>query len=352
MRLFKGLDNRSAVVGITLLGVVAFPGVAFGQVQDLVDVLESAQSGGQISVLSGADRPSSPFVSGLVNEVGPDTCGVGAWTRGTAGVIDTHGANGVNVQYGGALVGADFGCAQIGGSDYSLSGGVIGGLASGRGTQPNNPGNGTLDYNNQFLGAYATFANAPFVADVSVTADHTNVSISGNPVLPGGGAFSIDRVTASAAVSYAFVLSNDFTIVPTAGLSVSHATATALDFPGLGSLQLDPRTSTVGFAGLTLAKTFILPDQVSALQPFVTGTYYHDFSSALTGTFTPLLGPALPLNLGSQDSFGEVSLGANYIRLLEGDTGPSQLNLSLRGDARFNSNMNAYGITGQARVQF
>ena len=53
-------------------------------------------------------------------------------------------------------------------------------------------------------------------------------------------------------------------------------------------------------------------------------------------------------------AYGGISLGVNYIRLLNtGSDGKArQLSAAARFDYRSGSNVDSYGITGQVRIQF
>ncbi|MEO1780345.1 MAG: hypothetical protein AAFU63_16340, partial [Pseudomonadota bacterium] len=106
----------------------------------------------------------------------------------------------------------------------------------------------------------------------------------------------------------------------------------------------------------------VLPDEISAINYFGTLTYYNDFADDPTATLTaldPITGlptgaAADDLQLSNLGSYGEISLGVNYIRLLNtGGDGPArQLSAAARVDYRSGSNVDSFGITGQLRIQF
>jgi hypothetical protein len=56
-------------------------------------------------------------------------------------------------------------------------------------------------------------------------------------------------------------------------------------------------------------------------------------------------------NLGT---FGEVSAGVNYIKILEGGSAgnPRELTATLRGDFKFSDQLLAGGLTASLRLQF
>ena len=54
-------------------------------------------------------------------------------------------------------------------------------------------------------------------------------------------------------------------------------------------------------------------------------------------------------NLGN---YGELSVGASYVRLLDGSGPIKQLNATIRLDGRTGKALDSYGVTGQLRLQF
>ena len=101
------------------------------------------------------------------------------------------------------------------------------------------------------------------------------------------------------------------------------------------------------------AKTIILPDQVSAVTPFVTGTLYNDFAPNPTSVFyDPATLNSTVITSQHLGTIGEVSLGLNYVKIFDSETGPKQINATIRADARFSDRVLGAGLTGQVRAQF
>ena len=149
--------------------------------------------------------------------------------------------------------------------------------------------------------------------------------------------------------------------VGTAGFSYSDfetdtVTITGTDAGGGATtsvLALDDSTIELGFVSGTLSKSRVLPDEISAINYFGTFTYYNDFASEPTAVLEEA-GTTANLQLSNLGSYGEISLGVNYIRLLNtGSDGKArQLSAAARVDYRSGSNVDSYGITGQVRIQF
>ncbi|MEO0864280.1 MAG: hypothetical protein AAFY39_06775, partial [Pseudomonadota bacterium] len=128
-------------------------------------------------------------------------------------------------------------------------------------------------------------------------------------------------------------------------------------------LQLDDSTIELGFVSGTLSRTRVLPNGESLLNYFVTGTYYNDFAdnptaSILTNEFNTagtLVGTGTTnLELSNLGDYGEISVGLNYIKLLNtnGDGAARQLSAAARLDYRTGDVVDSYGITGQVRIQW
>jgi hypothetical protein len=62
----------------------------------------------------------------------------------------------------------------------------------------------------------------------------------------------------------------------------------------------------------------------------------------------------VPLTTESLGTFGEVSFGLTYVKVLEdGQVGAArQINAGIRLDTRFSDRIDAYNLTAQARLQF
>ena len=335
------------------------------------------------------NRPSSPFVAGNAAATEDDPCGVGVWARATGGTADTRGettsavgtfTSDVEATYQGIQIGGDYACFNGFYNGWDLAFGGILGLNSGETEQPVfdfDPNTGTqlraagassittADFEQTYAGLYVAASRGRLLADLQFRVEDTefdieNVGVNGGvPLGLTAQSFDVQGYTLSGSVSYAFPISADLglTFVPTAGFSYTTSETDTIDFAGPAALVLDDSTTEIGFVGATLARTQILPDQVSAVNYFATGTIYNDFGDGVDSTFfsdvndPTTASVATSSNLGT---YGELSLGLNYTRILQegAPAGIKQVNGSIRLDGRSGSEIDSWGITAQARIQF
>ena len=362
------------------------------------DVVVVSQINPGVSSLSGSatltqsligaiiNRPTSPFVVGLAYEDQNKPCGPGGWARATGGYADVSGAtnNGTNThtseitaRYAGLQFGGDFACfnGYLGGWDIAL--GIIGGVNEGSTRQPIyaidpvNPGalTNTLtsvtksDFNQKYLGAYMTAAKGPFSADVQFRRERTDFTLNNTPAGVGFAGlgltdvkFQTNAYTLSGSLSYAFQLKKEgWGVIPTAGFAYTQLESDLITFDDNATLQIKDSSTRFSFAGVTISKTTIGKSGNSALNRFVTATYYHDFSPDTESVYTGVGGQSPELlsssNLGS---YQELSLGMNYVKVLNSGSARAarQFSASVRADARFGRDLKSAGITAQIRWQF
>ncbi len=329
------------------------------------------------------NRPTSPFVAGLAVPA-DKPCGTGAWGRLTGGVADASAqVDGntastadtiqdvpISASYAGFQLGSDFSCfgGYFNGWDLSF-GGIIGmnlgntsqdvfNLSSGGTILTTVAGTNETDFTQTYLGAYVSAFRKNLLIDMQYRVENTDFDLD---AFTGSGAidqsFSSQAQTVSGSASYVVPINQEtlLNFVPTLGFSyTSTATDNILTDAG-GFLQIDDSTTAIGFVGGSLSKTQVQPSGTSALTYFGTATYYNDFSEGITSTLFDAGGVAGQTSFGEPlGSFGEVSLGVNYTRLLTpGQLGNGrQLNASVRVDGRFGESLESWGVTAQARIQF
>jgi autotransporter-associated beta strand protein len=324
----------------------------------------------QALIATVVNRPSTAFVA-AIGQTEPDTCSFGVWSRATGGGAAsetgssaTLSGSGVSVSetteidlvYGGVQSSFDFGCLNIRDQDSNIHVGLTTGYNAGRTSQDQISSlTGTrviteTEFQSRFIGAYATYTRGDFKAELQGRIDYTDFTFSGL------GAFDeIDstRYALNGLVEYTFFLNDDTLITPQLGFSAARTKIGQLDL-GAATLDFQDVTSLVGSASLSIAKVIILPDEISAIQPFATATVYHDFGDDFVSVFTDSTSGARQTivtdNIGT---FGEVSLGVAYARLLEGvDGAPRELSAAIRGDLRFSDRLLSAGVTAQLRLQF
>lgn len=337
------------------------------------------------------NRPTSPFTVGRAIEE-EKNCAPGGWARATAGRVNASGdttsvgapqENSVSANYSGIQFGGDLSCfnGSIGGWDMAF--GVIGGMNRGSGTLStariaedssavSSPTRAKFDQT--YLGLYTTASKGNVVADLQVRSEKTDFTLNNDDI---GGMLLSDAKMGSRATTFSGSISASFPIketgwnlVPTAGFMISKSKTDSLAFgfkpnsdgsasTNRASLQIDDHTMKLGFAGLSASTVRIAPSGNAATSYFVTGTYYKDFSDDLTSTFDTtqinLTDDQKRLSSQTLGSYGEISLGVSYLKVLETtETGRAakQFNASVRVDGRFSGSMDSAAITGQVRWQF
>lgn len=330
------------------------------------------------------NRPTSPFVTGLAYEDSEKPCGVGAWGRVTGGTATATGAtdNGVsNIEseiratYYGMQVGSDLACFDGRYAGWDMAFGVLGGVNQGDTTQPvyavdgrnsqaltNNLVSITkADFTQAYGGVYATATNGRFQADLQYRYETTDFSIR-NQAIVGAGLgldddFTSTANTISGSIGYGIPIGEEgWAVVPTAGFAWSRISTDSITFNDGDRLSFEDSERQIGFVGATVARTFVEPARNEALYAFATGTYYKDFADPTVSIFSP--GPNNPdfesqrLVSDNLGAYGEISIGANYIKVLSETGRGRQFSTSARIDARFGDGLDSVGVTGQLRWQF
>ncbi len=335
------------------------------------------------------NRPSSPFVTGLAY-TGDDPCGYGGWGRIIGGEAEASGATSNNIgdfaseidaSYAGMQLGGDFACFNGVAGGWDLAVGAIGGINNGSTTQPvfaidpldptrlsdTLASVTTSDFDQYYGGIYATGArrigeDQQFAFDLQYRLERTDFAITneGRGGRPGLGLdeteFSSTAQTLSGSISYAVpIRDTKLSVVPTAGFALTNLKTDDVVFDDGSRLIIDDGESRTAFVGATLSRTVVQPSGTSALNQFITATYYNDFGDDLTSTFINAAdGSTDQLSSSNLGSYTEISAGLNYLRLLEPDQlgNARQMNASIRGDYRTGGSLDSWGITAQVRIQF
>ena len=350
------------------------------------------------------NRPSSPFVTGAAAGAEDDPCGYGTWARATGGRADAEGetetslgtfGSQIDASYRGLQVGGDYACSGGRFRGFDLTFGGILGVNDGSTEQPVysfDANRGVLDtdvvtsvnktdFTQTYGGVYVAAARDQLVADLQYRHELTQFDLENDVRIEGQGLGVDDQEydsranTISGSMSYAipFGKGAGLNLVPTAGFSISRVSTDSLSFSNLpddqvqsalgtddGILEFEDYTSKIGFLGASVSKSRILPDGMRALTYFATGTVYRDFADGVTANYYRVdsegekVGDPLESRSSNLGTYGEISVGVNYTRLLEpGDIGPArQLNASVRVDTRFSDDIESVGLTAQARLQF
>jgi len=319
---------------------------------------------GSIGVVQGiigsiVNRPSSAFVSGIAFDA-ENNCSTGSWARFNAGEVSTTASTtsgntgistptSVNIRHGGLQGGVDFGCFNSFDGGWDISGGLLFGHNRGKIRADNMSG----DFSQGFLGVYMNVAKDDFSGELQLREERTTFEFQ-NTGLGLDDKMSSRTTTFSGSASYRFALDDGWSVIPTAGLSIAHTRGGVLNFTGAvpGELRPGSYTNRLGFVGVTLGRTIVL-DETSALNMFSTLTTYRNFSGDRTARFTAGGAGSDTLSTRTVKNYHEVSLGLNYINVLNGGTtGVRQVNANLRADYRFGTDLKSAGVTAQLRLQF
>ncbi|MEL6915925.1 MAG: hypothetical protein AAFP13_15630 [Pseudomonadota bacterium] len=349
----------------------------------------------QTAVGTVVNRPTSPFVVDLAAGGEEPECAPGVWTRLTGGQADISGTftntgNGVTddvnleLDYAGLQLGGDIACfgGRFNGFDVAV-GGILGyNLGS---SSNDNFALDTLtgertgellsvtetDFEQAYAGAYVTFARDRLFGDIQFRFENIDFTSNNTEVSEDAGIdlvdseYSNEAQTLSGSVGYSWPIEavEGLAFVSSVGFSYTANSTDEIDVGEDGVIELEDGDQSVGFVSATLARSQILPDEVSLLSYFGTVTFYSDFADARQGTLTaeeedPDTGDisinTTNFELDNLGTYGELSAGINYLRLLSpGAAGNArQLNASARIDARVGESVESWGITGQVRIQF
>ncbi len=118
-------------------------------------------------------------------------------------------------------------------------------------------------------------------------------------------------------------------------------------------MQFRDQTSVLGLGSVTIAKTFILPNETSALQPFLTATAYNDFGGRNNVDYVSASGSTTNTSTTNLGTYGEVSAGLNFRSIQpSGFDFLREFSASVRGDLAFGAHIKSARITANVRIQF
>lgn len=369
LRVENGVVNNNAdVFGIARVGALA------GSV-----VLSQSLIGAVIN------RPSSPFVNGLAYD-DENPCGAGGWARAIGGTADASGRidqtgdtqnvsfeSEISADYYGIQVGGDYACFNGYYNGWDIATGGIAGVNQGSSSQPifafdpNTLGSSTdtiiattdVDFNQVYAGVYGTAVRDRFAAELQYRFEATdftaNNDASGSLQLTDA-EFGSDSNTFSGSFSYALSVPNtELTFVPVTGFAYTQISPDEITFDDGGVVTIEDFTSEVLFVGGTLSRTKFGDDGTTALNQFVTATYYNEMADDPVSNYVTADGlnrsEVTTENLGA---YTELSVGMNYVKILdEGNSfNAKQLSASARADVRMSDQLESWGLTAQVRLQF
>ncbi len=148
----------------------------------------------------------------------------------------------------------------------------------------------------------------------------------------------------------------DFRSCPAAGYTFARTTTDDLNFSVNSSnatVQFDDTTSHLAFAGVSASTNFLLFDDQLRVTPFVSATAYHDFGKDQSGRLIGATPDIIDVTSGSGKTYGEVSLGANFLTLTPEIAGTQRLlSGNVRSDVQFGKDRLGGSLNAQLRLQF
>lgn len=335
--------------------------------------------------------PSSSFVSAR-GDPQPGQMGGGVWARATAGSSDTRASTTGTIQgvggtgtcdgslterYYGYQFGFDLAKLNFSGG-ANLHVGLTAGYFATRArdttgelawskTLPSGtfdfyspPGSFEAETQVPFLGLYAAFAKGNFFADFQVRHDlylmRFDDPMNGLSDQP----HNAYGITAGVNAGFRFPFPGNWFVEPSAGAlwsrvkmgSIDTTGSGLLDLPPLGtvnfhndgSVRVDDIESILGRVSVRIGTTVAVGDV--ALQPFVTGSLFHEFAGDVTATALRTEGGVLTTSTSRFGTYGQVGVGAATVF---GDSGWLGF---FRADYKTGENVEGYGVNGGIRYHW
>lgn len=320
-------------------------------------------------------RPANTFIVDPTNPA-PNAVSIAPWIRvqGSSAHIATSGTaalttgeqvstpSSANVGYAGFETGLDAALLNVQGSGVALHGGVLAGKITGNSTQTEFPE--STNFNDDFVGVYGALFSGPLFIDLQAREEQIGYTVNVNaPVLtvPNVG-LSSQRFSLSGSASWAFTLA-DWSITPAAGLTYADAHTGNLNIPANpattqvpASVAFGATPSLIGFAGLTVQKSFNTSADQVRLSPFVSVMAYHDFAGAISSSLTiapgAANGAAFPVTVDRLSTFGAASFGVNGVYMPKLSTQSRVVAGSISADFQYGSQIHSAGATAQIRFDF
>ena len=291
--------------------------------------------------------------------------GGGIWTRVIGGRVDTNfnvsglanSSCGVHETYAGFQVGADVAKLNWGNSDTYVHVGVTAGYGQANFNEKSGTGSGNIDA--PFVGAYATYANGNFFADVMARYNMFTTTQT-EPASYGLFGQRLDARGYSLQGSAGYRINipdSNWFVEPSGSIIYSNTSVDPLHFAGThifggvtdtlpGILSINNLESTLGRLGLRAGTSFEAGNIV--LQPFVAASIWHDFQGSYSATmnaFSP--GPVVSsqITVSNVTTYGQYSIGIAG-QSVDGWVG------YIRLDYRKGADIDGLGVNGGIRYQF
>jgi outer membrane autotransporter protein len=297
----------------------------------------------------------------------PNTISSGLWARGSGGSFTVRGTSvaaftgasvpqGVKVQnsFAGLQVGIDTGVFNIDNTGWNLHLGITGGSVFADGKQKIGAvTSGVFDV--PFIGIYSALTNGPFFSDLSYRHDFFDTRISNQLAGLSGARIQMSSDAVSGSAGYRFDYERLFGselpyfIEPSGSMSYTNTNLGSLPVTG-GVLQFRDIESILGRFGLRFGTAFQAGDNL-ALQPFITGSVWHEFAGNTISRFVSANiandpSAFVPIVTDRVGTFGQVGVGISA-QILD-----TPILGYIRSDFRFGDKLEGYAVNGGIRYQF
>ena len=306
-------------------------------------------------------QPTSALID-LRQSLEPNKWTGGMWSRVSGGdaTVTSNGSASFSgttttaqtrndVRFSGYQIGFDSGLLNVAGSGWNVHAGLTGGEIQASATESLRT-SGSVKFNAaRFVGAYAVFDRGGFYSDIgyrhsTYDASVTNVAAGLNGINGGAGGVS-NNVNAS--LGYR-VRTSSYFIEPSAGLSWTRSNfdgLAAIDATGLPyTLAFNTFNSLLGRVGVGGGPSFVLRNRY-VVEPFVSGSLWHEFIDNAGGVFTTGTSTAL-LSTDRIGSFYQLGTGVSAHVLNTGALG------FVRSDFRFGDKFKSWALLGGFRWTF
>jgi outer membrane autotransporter protein len=190
-----------------------------------------------------------------------------------------------------------------------------------------------------------------FFADAEVREDFYLMGVSNPAALLNSASLYGVALAANGSVGYRLNLPSSRFIEPSAAFIYSglHENSLRMNLDASGSsygtLVFNPFLSALGRAGVRVGTTYVFDNIGLALQPFATGSLWHEFEGDIQTTFE-LPVTAVSVSITRVGAFGQIGAGLSAQVLKTGLIG------YLRGDYRVGPNISGYAVVAGLRYQF
>ena len=294
------------------------------------------------------DTPFSTWVRANAGEIKTKTSG----TATVGGVTNRISAT-LKTKYKGIQAGFDGAKCNIDGGETTVHVGFTAGVWDATARQQDVAGL-RAKLSTVFVGGYAAYAQGDFTADLSGRYDYHKIDLSHvDPnIFATGEDVNNHTVSGSFTAAYNVNGGGAFSLSPSAGLSVSHASLDEISIQGTASTaEIKTKNSVIGFVGLNAQMPYVMSDELT-VTPFVSVKAFNQFIQNTKSEFTA--GNAVvDVETKRSGTWGQISAGSEFMLLSpDGEAGTSAITGALRFDGQYGKRLEGWGVTARLRVQF